>query len=268
MSLTERRSSKGVMVERITFVGAVALLHASVVPITVESQGSIAGRVLADSTRAPIPAAELVIAGPLRQTVSDSAGRFILRDLPSGSLVLITRAPGFRPDTSRVELFDDESVSREVLLKRAVTTLGEVRVRDSAPAFMPAKLREFTERRRASVGGHFLDSTVIAKWENRKTGDLLSTVSGVDVRRDRHAAYLIGSRAPPSLRTAPGSQKICYMDIYVDGAPVALANTAFDVNSLGLNHIAAIEVYSGPANTPPLYNRTSNGCGVVLIWTR
>ena len=190
--------------------------------------------------------------------------------MPSGILILITRAPGFRPDTSRVEIFDDESVSREVLLKRAITTLGEVRVRDSAPPFVPAKLREFTERRRASVGGHFLDSTVIAKWENRKTGDLLSTVSGVDVQRARSAAFLVGSRAPPSISagTSSSRSRLCFMDIYVDGAPVALANTAFDVNSLGLNHIAAIEVYSGPANTPPRYNRTSNGCGVVLIWTR
>jgi hypothetical protein len=256
--------------ERMTFAGAVALLFVSGLPQAAESQGSIAGRVLADSTRVPIAAAEVMIAGATRQAVSDSAGRFVLRDLPPGSLVLITRALGFRPDTSRVELFDDESVSREVFLTRSITTLGEVRVRDSAPVFMPAKLKEFTERRRASVGGHFLDSTVIVKWESRKTGDLLSTVSGVDVQRARSAAFLIGSRAAPSLRAGASAIRPvpCFMDIYVDGAPVALANTAFDVNGLGLNQIAAIEVYSGPANTPPLYNRTSNGCGVVLIWTR
>jgi len=256
--------------ERLKFAGALALFLTSGLPDAVLSQGSIAGRVLADSTRVPIAAAEVIIAGATRQAVSDSAGRFVLRDLRSGNLVVITRALGFRPDTSRVELFDDESVSREVFLKRSITTLGEVRIRDSAPAFVPAKLREFTERRRASVGGHFLDSTVIAKWESRKTGDLLSTVSGVDVQRDRSAAFLIGSRAAPSLRAGASSIRPvpCFMDIYVDGAPVALANTAFDVNSLGLNHIAAIEVYSGPANTPPQYNRTSRGCGVVLIWTK
>ena len=246
------------------------VLHSSVGGALAQGQGSIAGRVLADSTRVPIAAAEVMIAGATLRAMSDSAGRFVLRDVPSGSLVLVTRALGFRPDTSRVELFDDESVSREVFLKRSITTLGEVRVRDSATVFMPAKLREFTERRRASVGGHFLDSTVIAKWESRKTGDLLSTVSGVDVQRARSAAFLIGSRAPPSISAGTSSSRprLCFMDIYVDGAPVALANTAFDVNSLGLNHIAAIEVYSGPANTPARYNRTSMGCGVVLIWTR
>jgi hypothetical protein len=58
------------------------------------------------------------------------------------------------------------------------------------------------------------------------------------------------------------------MDVYLDGAPLALNNTAFDVNSINMAHIAAIEVYSGAANTPAKYNRTSAGCGVVLLWTK
>ena len=58
------------------------------------------------------------------------------------------------------------------------------------------------------------------------------------------------------------------MDVYLDGAPLALANTKFDVNGIGLDHVAAIEVYAGVSNIPARYNRTSGGCGVVLIWTR
>lgn len=249
--------------------GAVVVLFTIAFSNAAESQGSIAGRVLSDSTRAPVPAAELTIAGTTRSAMTDSAGRFVLREVPAGRRFLVTRALGFRPDTSEVELLDDESLSREVFLRRRITTLGEVSIRDSAPTASPAKLMEFDERRRSAVGGHFLDSTVVARWVNRKTGDLLSTVSGVDVQRQRSAAYLIGSRAPPSIRAGSGFRPPpCFMDIYLDGAPVALGNTAFDVNSLGLNHVAAIEVYSGPANTPARYNRTSNGCGVVLIWTK
>jgi hypothetical protein len=239
-------------------------------PIAAEAQGSIAGRVLTDSGRTPVAAAELTIVGTTAHAVTDSAGRFVLRDVPSGRRFVVARALGFRPETSQVELFDEESLSREVFLQRRFTTLGEVRVRDSATALVPAKLREFDERRRAAIGGHFLDSAVITKWENRKTGDLLSTISGVDVKRGGSAAFLSGTRAPPSIRAGVSSSRSppCFMDIYLDGAPVALGNTAFDVNSLGLNHVAAIEVYSGPANIPARYNRTSRGCGVVLIWTK
>ena len=202
--------------------------------------------------------------------MTDSAGRFVLRGVPAGRRLLVTRALGFRPDTSEVELFDDESLSREIFLRRRITTLGEVSVRDSAPAMRPAKLTEFYERQRAKAGGHFLDSTVIAKWESRKTGDLLSMVSGVDIKRGGSAAFVTGSRAPPSIRAGVSSSRPppCFVDVYLDGAPVALGNRAFDVNSLGLNHVAAIEVYTGPANTPARYNRTSSGCGVLLIWTK
>jgi hypothetical protein len=250
--------------------GTIVVLIASAFPRAGESQGSIAGRVLADSSRAPVVAAELIIAGTAARAITDSAGRFVLRDVPGGRRLLVARALGFRPDTSEVELFDDESLSREIFLERRITTLGEVSIRDSAPSLAPAKLREFNERRRASVGGQFLDSTVIAKWENRRTGDLFSTLSGVDIKRGGSEAYLSGSRAPPSVRAGVSSSRPppCFMDIYLDGAPVALGNRAFNINSLGLNHIAAIEVYSGPANTPAQYNRTSNGCGVVLIWTK
>ena len=230
----------------------------------VHAQGSIAGRVLADQGRAPVAGAELVLRGTNRTVTTDSAGRYSFRDLPQGVLVLITRAVGFAPDTFRAEFFD-ESLSRDVILKASVTTLGEVRVRDSAP--VAAKLMAFEERRRANAGGHFIDSTVIAKWEYRKAGDLLSTVSGVDVQRQRGEAYLTGSRATqpltPSARPVP-----CFMDVYLDGAPLAIANTRFDINSIGLNHVAAIEVYSSTSRIPAQYNRTSRGCGVVLLWTK
>lgn len=32
--------------------------------------------------------------------------------------------------------------------------------------------------------------------------------------------------------------------------------------------IEGIEIYTGTSQTPPQYNRTSGGCGVILIWTR
>ena len=222
---------------------------------------------LAELTRAPIVGAEIVLRGSTRAVTTDSAGRYNFRDLPRGVITLITRAVGFAPDTFRAEVFEDESVSRDVILKPSVTTLGEVRVNEAAP--VAAKLTGFDERRRARVGGHFIDSTVLAKWENRKAGDLLSTVSGVDVQRQRGAAYLTGSRAAPSLRSGGSARPVpCFMDVYLDGAPVALANTMFDINSIGLNHVAAIEVYSSTANIPAQYNRTSAGCGVVLLWTK
>src|SRR5687768_13870431 len=104
--------------------GVVVLLFASAFTSAAESQCSIAGRVLTDSTRAPVPADELIIAGTTRSALTDSSGRFVLREVPAGRRLLIARALGFRPDTSEIELFDYESLSREIFLKRRITTLG------------------------------------------------------------------------------------------------------------------------------------------------
>ena len=102
------------------------------------------------------------------------------------------------------------------------------------------------------------------------TGDLISTVAGVDLRHAGSAAYATGARAAPqlSVRTRPDP---CFMDVYIDGALVytkAMTEAPFDLNSIGLSHIAAIEVYTGPATMPAEFNRTSRECGVIAIWTR
>jgi hypothetical protein len=235
----------------------------------VHAQAGVSGRVLGDSAQVPVVGAEVRAVRPGVVATTDSAGRFSLRNLPAGQLVIITRALGFRPDTSFVDLDPDETLSRDVRLARSVTSLNEVRVNEPARSLVSAKLMAFEERRRSNTGGHFMDSTVIAKWENRKTGDLLSTLSGVDIQRAGSASYVTGPRGPRTLRGgADARERACYMDVYVDGVPVATVGTAFDVNSVGLNHVAAIEVYTGPANTPAQYNRTSKVCGVVLIWTK
>jgi hypothetical protein len=245
-----------------------ALLSTVILASRLGAQGSVAGRVLTAETKSPIVGAEVSVAGQPRQAITDSLGKFSLRDVKAGMVFVITRAVGFRPDTARVEIFPDESVSRDVTLQPSSTTLGTVVVRDSM-IVTAAKLREFDERRHAGVGGRFLDSTVIKKWESRKTGDIFTTIPGVDVTRQRSSAYLIGGRATQPLRASASSRPPpCFMDIYLDGAPVALGNTPFDVNTISLYHVAAVEVYSGPASVPARYNRTSYNCGVVLIWTK
>ena len=40
------------------------------------------------------------------------------------------------------------------------------------------------------------------------------------------------------------------------------------VNLVHPQHIQAIEIYSGPGNTPGQYLNSRSRCGVILIWTR
>ena len=230
----------------------------------VYAQGSIAGRVMSAETKAPIAGAVVTVHRQERQATTDSLGRFSLRDVTAGTVFLITRSPGFKTDTARVDVFPDESISRDVALQRSGTTLGEVVVREEPVSLLSAKLRGFEERRRTAAGGRFLDSTVIRKWESRRTGDLLSTIPGL-VTRQSGSAFVMAGRAIARPFAQPAR---CFLDIYLDGNPLAIANTPFDVNTISLTRVVAIEVYSGTATRPAPYDKTVSGCGVLLIWTK
>lgn len=253
------------------------------------AQGEIAGRVMAsDSGRPPVPGVEATIARLRLTAVSDSSGRFRFRNVPPGEHTLVFRAIGFRSESSTVTIDFDEVVSSEVALTRATggTVLPE-RVVTAPGVAPPAKLVEFTERQKLGVG-HFINRDQLAKAEGglRQTGDVISLVPGVVVRRGSNKIWVASGRAPSvkcafctfSVREltlydqAAGARPACFMDVYLDGALVYDSkhpeNGLFDVNSIPPEHIAGIEVYTGAAQTPAKYNRTGGGCGVLLIWTR
>ncbi len=261
------------------------------------AQGEISGRVAAaDSGRPPLQGAEASIAKLGRTAMSDSSGRFRLRDVPAGEHLLILSAIGFKPESSKVFIDRDEVVSWDVVLTR--TTVLPARVVEAAGEPPPAKLVEFLERQKVGVG-HFIDRAQLEKAEGgrRQTGDIIALVPGVAVKRGTNKIWVASSRAPrpttcafcspgggfsTSAAATPGglnradfvagARNACYMDVYLDGAMVFdsrhVENGLFDVNTVPPEHIAGIEVYS-PAQVPIKYARNmENPCGVVLIWTR
>ena len=234
------------------------------------AQSSLAGRVLSDSVRAPISNAEVVILRLGRSAITDSAGRYTLHGLEAGTYQVITRALGYQPDSSLVDIGPNESMSRDVHLRPAAIALERVRVETEGVA-PSAKISIFEERRKRSPGGKFLDAKEIQKWEGRRTGDMFATIPGVDLHRAGMKSYATGSRAIPPL-TPSSRGEPCYMDVYLDGALIyskaAAGAQPFDLNSIPASHLAAVEVYSSAANIPPELNRTSKGCGVIALWTK
>jgi hypothetical protein len=254
------------------------------------AQGEIAGKVMvADSGRPSLPGAEASIAKLRLTTVSDSSGRFRFRSVPAGAHVVVLRAIGFKSESSTVTIDYDEVVSWDVVLTRAVgTTLPERVVTASGASPAPAKLAEFTERQKLGVG-HFIDRKQLAKAEGgmRMTGDIISQVPGVRVRRGQNKVWIASARTTRSGKCAfcaassgdiekadwaAGARPACYMDVYLDGALVQDARHPeyglFNANTISPEHVGGIEVYSSAAQIPAKYNRTGSNCGVVLIWTR
>lgn len=256
---------------------------------TVQAQSSLHGRVAsAEGTRTPISAAHVQAMRLGLSAVTDSLGRFRLTGIPSGEYILTFRAAGFEPDSILVEFGEDESVSKDFFLRPRVTRLAEIEVSAAADRIVSAKLVGFAERKRIGIGRH-LDRAAIARWENHRTSDLMATVPGVDVVAGKSSkAWASGGRAVSPGKCAmcveridevldredinAGARMACYMDVYLDGALVYNSASRlaplFDLNSIQVSSIEAIEVYASASQMPAEFNRTGGGCGVVLIWTR
>lgn len=267
--------------------GLALLAHVALAQVS-WAQGEISGRVsTADSLRLPVAGAEAVIPRLQRSVVTDSLGRFRLKDLPTGVHALVIRAVGFRAESSTVALQRDDVLSVDLRLARSEATVLPERVVMASGERVPAKLVEFMERQKTGTG-HFIDRTQLAKAEGgmRQTGDVISTIPGVVVRRGSNRIWVATGRAistgcafcAMSVRelnaadVAAGARPACFVDVYLDGALVFDSRQArlglFDMNTIPPEHIAGIEVYTSTAQIPAKYNRTGNGCGAVLIWTK
>lgn len=281
---TVRRSNTSAL---ISVIVAAALLGS--IGQVASAQGEISGRVLAaDSGRPPIVGAEVSIARASARAVTDSSGRFRLKDVPVGEHLVVLRAIGFQADSSKVMVDRDESVSMEVVLNRATGTVLPERVVTASGERPPAKLVEFAERQKLGTG-HFITRDQLAKAEGglRQTGDIISQIPGVRVRRGSNKIWVASSRTTQSSKCAfcpgrpeeispadwaAGARPACFMDVYIDGALAFDSrhseNGLFDVNTIPPEHIGGIEVFTSAAQIPAKYNRTGNNCGVMLIWLR
>jgi hypothetical protein len=58
----------------------------------------------------------------------------------------------------------------------------------------------------------------------------------------------------------------CPMTVFLDNVPLPIP---FNLDLLPPpKDLAGIEVYSGPATTPPQFSGFGRDCGVILVWTR
>jgi hypothetical protein len=141
--------------------------------------------------------------------------------------------------------------------------------------------------------GRFVDREQLKRFDEQRVSNAIQAViPGVAVQYSRQSseAWPLSTRSPTGgscalCRARPDSQLdrmdiakgaragACYMDVYVDGmvmynSGVKPPPPLFDINSIPVAMIEAIEVYQSGAQMPAQFNRTSGGCGAVVIWTR
>ncbi|MGE5314313.1 MAG: TonB-dependent receptor [Acidobacteriota bacterium] len=103
------------------------LLSTLPVPAQVSLPGTIEGRVYDQETSRPLPGANLRLGATLRGAMTDSAGRFLLKDVPAGSYTIQASLLGYR-NTMKADVIVGAGRSTQLTIALAESPLEEKEV--------------------------------------------------------------------------------------------------------------------------------------------
>jgi hypothetical protein len=245
--------------------------------------------VVTDSTNKPIANAEVTLPDLGKSTATNEQGAFVLPDIPAGSQRLLVRHVGYGPVEAQLSFVDGQTIQRHIVMVRS-TKLDSVVVTEKS---VDHQLDDFEVNKKLGLG-HFLTRAELAPQEGRSTGAVLTTVPGIKVfamgpyawvGSGRHNATSLGGGAvlddADELKRAPHWD--CYALVYLDGhlvfrgqkfrnfthlhGQVLQWEPLFDINSISVSSIEAIEYYASAAETPMKYATLNSDCGVLVIHT-
>jgi hypothetical protein len=221
-------------------------------PLPAQTRGITVLGYVTDTASAPVPAAEVVVAGLDATARTDESGAFTLTGLRPGNIVLTVRRLGFRARSDQFRTAPGDTLQILLDLVPIPAELAEVKVTERRVVRRLRALDEFDARRGQGFGS-FVTRAEIERRRPMRTSDVLRSVSGVTVLAGRTGAELRMTRS-----------RECAPDIYIDGREMK----GYRIDDLPPSDIGGIEVFHGPSETPPRFRRAEAGCGVVSIWTR
>ncbi len=215
--------------------------------------GVFSGSVMADSTRAPVVGASVVVAD-LGITVATGAdGSFRVDRIPAGAHRIGVRRVGFGALDTTLMFRPGEHVERRIFLSRIVTLDSVV-----STAHMTVARQHFVddinERRRQSLG-YTIDSTGMAG--RYGLDGVFPSFPRTTVTRGRNGEYSI------TFPDDRGGQ--CAAILWVDGT--RLDDTSV-LRDLIPEDVAAIEVYPNGFIVPAQFMSPKSLCGAIVVWTK
>jgi TonB-dependent SusC/RagA subfamily outer membrane receptor len=251
-------------------LGAVLALALAAVSASAQA-GTITGQVTAASSGAPMSAVQVYLAGTGTGTLTNSAGRYLLLNVPAGSYTIQVERIGYERATQEVTIAAGETVSRDFALGEEALGLDELVVTGTAGA-----------SRRREVGNSIgqLNTDNLTEPLANVTNLLQGRVSGVSVSSTSGSP---GGGTAIRLRGNVSATMSNQPLIYVDGTrvvnqsfpknyfPIGYAgssdnSTYSPLNDINPEDIARIEIIKGPAATT-LYG-TEAAAGVIQIFTK
>ncbi len=218
--------------------------------------------VVRDSTGAPLSGVQVMLPDAGTSTATDSAGRFAISSLPSGTQPLEVAHVGFAPVHMSVDLAGGRTETISIKLAEPIPVLANVNVEAQ---HCVAKLDAFNHRRLTGQGQYFTAAEV-AKMGATQLSDVFRRAHSLRVVRvnpndSTTEVGIVSARGQNSFKFA--NTGFCFPAVFIDG--VLVKDGARVINDfMDPSEVAGIEVYDDA--TGPLEYRSGN-CGTVLIWT-
>ena len=198
----------------------------------------------------PFRGAQVRVRDARSAAVTDSAGRFVLSDLPAGTQILVVRHPGYALAEFPVELRPARRAEQVVLLVKPLTLEA---IQASAAAM---DLEAFDASRRTNLYGQFLTQEQIVKKKHAaETVELFDDVLGFTPFGRGESARVISN-------LALASQHDC-----TSASVIIQGRGGRRINDVTPGQIAGIEAYSDGEFAPGQFAGQAD-CGVVVIWLR
>lgn len=268
-------------------------LLAALLPFIGQAEAQVPDRIVTgvvfDSVSGePVGSANLYFFGRRDEFSTDSYGRFRITGVHRHDSVLVVRRIGYVPAHVAVPYAADQLAVNlgAVRVRAAATRLDQIEVEAEEVTRYP-HLEDFYRRKQAGRPGAFITREDIARTGARKTTEMLARTTKIEMdcftqqlgsdqciarsRRGRQIQRMF-SDAAMQRRRAQGvvdeqdttgtyaSMDRCQMEVWIDGVRSTLG-----ADEVPLSWIAAIEVYTGLAQTPAAFGHGQ--CGVIAIWT-
>jgi hypothetical protein len=213
----------------------------------------------------PIEGVEVMDLMSGTSAVTTRTGTVSLVFLPDGGSLVRLRKAGYAPLTLAVAISPKDTAPFTILLRRSPQDLPTVVTRNSAPRYISPGLHGFEERRRAGLGGQFVDEATLRKMDGDSMSTVLHRFHGAALKSGRFVSTQKGTAGPtPHSNSARGTGDVA---VYENGVRRARIG-AMDFSRILVDDYAAVEFYAGAETYPVWISPANNDCGVLLLWTR
>jgi hypothetical protein len=221
---------------------------------TAKSGGaSVSGRVFLEGG-SPSAGSRVELVGSDAVVMTDEKGEFTMRNLPSGSRVLLARHLGYGAETVPVDLSSHKEPRVTITLPKFVAVMDPVLVTARRVAALDKV--GFNDRRKSGLG-YYIGPDRLARMHAIEVTDILRMVPGLRVSYGPNGEMVSSSRGI-------GGSCVQY---YLDDMHFTELEPG-DINRFVTGgEVVAVEVYQGPG-TPPQFTLGGGGCTTIVLWTR